>query len=47
MDNDSQRLIIEVEGPEEKIQKLLQKWEDEIDRDDDLEINAVTIRRKN
>ena len=44
MDN-NQKLIIEVEGPEEKIQKLLEKWESEVEITDDLEIKAVTIRK--
>ncbi len=43
--NDSQKLIIEVEGPEGKIQALLEKWEAEVDQDEDLEIKAVTIRK--
>ena len=43
--DENQKLIIEVEGPEDKIQKLLSKWEEEIDKSDDLEIKAVTIRK--
>lgn len=45
MDTNSQKLIIEVSGPEEKIQELLEKWEAEVEKDDDLEINAVTLRK--
>ncbi len=44
MDN-NQKLIIEVEGPEAKIQELLEKWESEVEKTDDLEIKAVTIRK--
>jgi hypothetical protein len=44
MDN-SQKLIIEVEGPENKIQELLEKWEAEVEKDEDLEIKAVTLRK--
>ena len=44
MDN-PQRLIIEVEGPEAKIQALLEKWENEVEKAEDLEIKAVTIRK--
>ena len=45
MNNNTQKLIIEVEGPEEKIQNLLEKWEAEVEKDEDLEIRAVTIRK--
>ena len=44
MDN-KQKLIVEVEGPEEKIQKLLEEWENEVEKSEDLEIKAVTIRK--
>lgn len=43
--DDLQKLIIEFVGPEEKIQQLLEELEDKIDKDDDLEIKAVTIRK--
>lgn len=43
--NDDQTLIIEFTGPEEKIQKLLEELEAKTDKDDDLEIQAVTIRK--
>ena len=43
--DDTQKLIIEVEGPEEKIQKLLKAWEEQVDKDEDLQIKAVTIRK--
>jgi len=43
--DDNQTLIVEVVGPEDKIQKLLEKWEEEVEGSDDLEIKAVTIRR--
>ena len=43
--SDTQKLILEVEGPEEKIQKLLEKWEAEVEASADLEIKAVTIRK--
>lgn len=42
---DNQKLIIEVEGPEEKIQKLLEEMENRVDKDAELEIKAVTIRK--
>ncbi len=41
----SQKLIIEFEGPENKIQELLERLEKEIEKDPDLEIKAVTIRK--
>ena len=43
--DDTQKLIVEIEGPEEKIQALLEELEQKIDKDDDLEIKAVTIRK--
>lgn len=43
--SNSQKLIIEFEGPEDKIQDLLERLEKEIDADADLEIKAVTIRK--
>jgi hypothetical protein len=46
MDNsNSQTLIIEFSGPEEKIQDLLEKLEKQMESDSDIEINAVTIRK--
>lgn len=45
MDDSNQTLIIEFVGPEDKIQKLLEKLEAEIDKDDEMEIQAVTIRK--
>lgn len=46
MDNtNTQKLVIEFEGPEDKIQDLLERLEKEIDADNDLEIKAVTIRK--
>lgn len=45
MNNTTQKLIIEVEGPENKIQELLEKWENEVEKSEDLEIKAVTIRK--
>ncbi|MCL4397515.1 hypothetical protein M1403_00575 [Patescibacteria group bacterium] len=46
MDNsNNQKLIIEFEGPEDKIQELLERLEKEADESDDLEIKAVTIRK--
>lgn len=43
--DDSQTLIVEFVGPEEKIQKFLEELEAKVDKDDDLEIQAVTIRK--
>jgi hypothetical protein len=43
--SNSQTLIIEFEGPESKIQELLEKLEKSIDADPNLEIKAVTIRK--
>lgn len=43
--DDMQKLIIEFVGPEEKIQKLLEELEEKVDKDEDLEIKAVTIRK--
>ena len=43
--DDNQKLIIEFEGPEDKIQKLLEELEEKLDKDADLEIKAVTIRK--
>lgn len=46
MDNqNSQTLIIEFTGPEDKIQELLERLEKETDEDGEIEINAVTIRK--
>ncbi len=45
MDEDTQKLTIEFEGPEEKIQDLLSKLEEMIEKDEDLEIVAVTVRK--
>lgn len=42
---DDQTLIVEFTGPEEKIQKLLEELETKVDKDDQLEIKAVTIRK--
>lgn len=43
--DDQQTLIVEFIGPEDKIQKLLEELESKIEKDDDLEIQAVTIRK--
>jgi hypothetical protein len=46
MDNsNSQTLIIEFVGPEDKIQELLEKLEKSIEADPNMEIKAVTIRK--
>lgn len=46
MDNpNSQTLIIEFAGPEDKIQELLEKLEKNADADPAIEIKAVTIRK--
>lgn len=46
MDNsNNQTLIIEFTGSEEKIQKLLERLEKEMEQDGEIEINAVTIRK--
>ena len=45
MSDDLQRLIMEFVGPEDKIQKLLEMLEEMIDKDNGLEIKAVTIRK--
>ncbi len=46
MDNtNSQTLIIEFVGPEDKIQDLLEKLEKETEQDGKIEITAVTIRK--
>jgi hypothetical protein len=46
MDNSNiQRLVIEFEGPEDKIQELLERLEQEADKSEDIEIKAVTIRK--
>ncbi len=42
---DKQRLIIEFEGSEEKMQELLAKLEEMADKDEGVEIKAVTIRK--
>lgn len=41
---DNKILIVEFTGPEEKIQKLLEELETKVDKDDELDIQAVTIR---
>lgn len=43
--SNTQKLIIEFEGPEEKIQELLEKLEKETEEGKELEIKAVTIRK--
>lgn len=43
--DDNQKLVVEFEGPEEKIQKLLENLESMVEKDEDLEIKAVTIRK--
>ncbi len=45
MADDLQRLIMEFVGPEDKIQKLLEMLEEMVDKDNELEIKAVTIRK--
>ncbi len=42
---DDQTLIVEFQGSEEKIQKLLEELEAKVEKDDNLEITAVTIRK--
>ena len=43
--DDNQKLIIEFEGPEGKIQKLLEELEKKVENYEELEIKAVTIRK--
>lgn len=43
--DDKQKLIVEFEGPEDKIQDLLNKIEEMVDRDEDIDIKAVTLRK--
>ena len=42
--DDNQKLVVEFEGPEEKIQKLLETLEEMIEKDENIQIKAVTIR---
>lgn len=44
--SNSQKLIIEFEGPEEEIQKLLEHLEAEVEKNwKEVEIKAVTLRK--
>ncbi len=42
---DEQTLIVEFEGSEEEIQKLLEELEGKVEKDGKVEIRAVTIRK--
>lgn len=41
-----QKLIVEFEGPEEKLQELLAKLEELLAKEEDIDMIAVTFRKK-
>lgn len=43
---DLQKLIVEFEGPEEKLQELLAKLEELLAKEEDVDMIAVTFRKK-
>lgn len=46
MNDNHQALIVEFRGPEEKVTQLLEKLESLVEKEEELEITAVTIKRK-